>query len=123
MYLRGAVPGSSRGPASLAVVAVDDAQVVAQAVASLAASCAAEGKQVVVADLSGGAHLARLLGVSDPGIHKVSQNGADLVVVLPRARGRRAGRSGARRGLPGRAGPGQMRLWSPPAPRPTCCSP
>ena len=43
-YLRGAVPGSSRGPASLAVVAVDDAQVVAQAVASLAASCAARGE-------------------------------------------------------------------------------
>ena len=69
IYLRGAVPGSSRGPASLAVVAVDDAQVVAQAFASLAASCAAEGKQVVVADLSGGAYLARLLRVSDPGIH------------------------------------------------------
>ena len=83
MYLRGAVPGSSRGPASLAVVAVDDAQVVAQAVASLAASCADEGKQVVVADLSGDAHLARLLGVSDPGIHPVSRNGANLVVVLP----------------------------------------
>ena len=42
-YLRGAVPGSSRGPASLAVVAVDDAQVVAQVVASLAASCASRG--------------------------------------------------------------------------------
>jgi capsular polysaccharide biosynthesis protein len=82
-YLRGAVPGSSRGPASLAVVAVDDAQVVARVFASLAASCATEGKQVVVADLSGGAHLARLLKVSDPGIHTVSQNGANLVLVLP----------------------------------------
>lgn len=84
MFLRGAVPGSSRGPASLAIVAVDDAQVVARAVASLAASCAAEeNKQVVVADLSGGAYLARLLGVSHPGIHNVSQNGAHLVLVLP----------------------------------------
>ena len=82
-YLRGAVPGSSLGPASLAVVAVDDVQVVAQVVASLAASCAEAGKQVVVADLSGGAQLARLLGVSNPGIHPVSQNGANLVVVLP----------------------------------------
>ncbi len=82
-YLRGAVPGSSRGPASLAVVAVDDAQVVAQAFASLAASCAAEGKQVVMADLSGGAYLAHLLKVSDPGIHNVSQHGANLVLVLP----------------------------------------
>jgi capsular polysaccharide biosynthesis protein len=82
-YLRSAVPGSSRGPASLAVVAVDEAQVVAQAVASLATSCASEGKQVVVADLSSDAHLARLLGVSDPGIHPVSWNGANLVAVLP----------------------------------------
>jgi capsular polysaccharide biosynthesis protein len=82
-YLRGAVPGSSRGPASLAVVAVDDVPVVAQVVALLAASCAAEGKQVVVADLSGGACLARLLGVSYPGIHEASRDGASLVVVVP----------------------------------------
>jgi capsular polysaccharide biosynthesis protein len=85
VYLRGAVPGSSRGPASLAVVAVDDAQVVAQVVSSLAFSCATEGKQVVVADLSSDAHLARLLRVSSPGIHDVSQNGANLVVVVPEA--------------------------------------
>jgi capsular polysaccharide biosynthesis protein len=84
-YLRGAVPGSSRGPASLAVVAVDDAEVVAQIVASLAFSCASEGKRVVVADLSGDAQLARLLRVGSPGIHDVSQNGADLVVVIPEA--------------------------------------
>jgi len=82
-YLRGAVPGSSRGPSSLAVVAIDDAQVVADVVASLAFSCATEGKQVVVADLSSDAHLARLLGVGDPGIHDVSRNGAKLAVVLP----------------------------------------
>jgi capsular polysaccharide biosynthesis protein len=84
-YLRRAVPGSSRGPASLAIVAVDDAQVVAQVVASLASSCAGEGKRVVVADLSSKADLARLLRVSDPGIHKISQNGAEFVVVLPEA--------------------------------------
>jgi capsular polysaccharide biosynthesis protein len=82
-YLRSAVPGSSRGPASLAVVAVDDAEVVAQAAAALAVSCAREGKQVVVADLSSGAHLAHLLGVSGPGIHPVSQDGASLLVTLP----------------------------------------
>jgi capsular polysaccharide biosynthesis protein len=82
-HLRGAVPGSSRGPASLALVAVDDPQVVAHVVESLAVTCAEEGKQVVVADLSGGAHLARLLGESSPGIHPVSRNGANLVLVLP----------------------------------------
>jgi capsular polysaccharide biosynthesis protein len=83
MHLRSAVPGSSRGPASLAVVAVDDAQVVAKIVESLAVACAEEGKRVVVADLSADAQLARLLGETSPGIHPVSRNGAELVLVLP----------------------------------------
>jgi capsular polysaccharide biosynthesis protein len=83
LYLRGVLPGSSRGPVSLAVVAVDDVPVAAQAFVSLATSCAAEGKQVVVADLSAGAQLARLLGVHDPGIHEVRQNGANLVLFRP----------------------------------------
>lgn len=83
IYLRSVVPSGSLGLASLAVVAIDDVRAVAQTVASLAASCADEGKQVVLADLSGGSYLARLLGVTDPGIHKVSQNGMDLVVFLP----------------------------------------
>jgi capsular polysaccharide biosynthesis protein len=83
MYLRGAVPGSSQGPGSLSLIAVDDAQVVAQVVVSLAASCAAAGKRVVVADLSGGAHLTRLLGVSDPGVQRVTYNGAALMVIRP----------------------------------------
>ena len=75
--------GEFPGPASLAVVAVDDPQTVVQAVVSLAVSCAAGEKQVVVADLSGGAYLARRLGVSDPGIHNVTQDGANLVVFIP----------------------------------------
>ena len=82
-YLRRAVPGSSKRPASLAVVAVDDARVVAKVVVSLAVSSASQGKQVVVADLSGDAHLARLLGVRKPGIYPARENGADLMVVLP----------------------------------------
>jgi capsular polysaccharide biosynthesis protein len=82
-YLRRAVPGSSRGPASLAVVAVDDAQAAAQAVASLAVSYASEDKQVVVADLSSDADLARLLRVRDSGIHVVSQNGASFSLAVP----------------------------------------
>ena len=48
------VPGSSHGPAGLAVVAVDNEQVVAPAVVSLAVSSARQGRQVVVADLSRG---------------------------------------------------------------------
>ncbi len=83
IYLRGAVPGGSLGSASLGVVAVDDAPAIAPAVVSTAASYAAEGKQVMVADLSRDGCLARLLGVSEPGIHKVNRDGADLMVVLP----------------------------------------
>ena len=62
-YLQGSVPGSTLAPAGLAVVAVDNAPVVARAVAALAASCAGQGHQVVAADLSRGAHMAHLLGV------------------------------------------------------------
>jgi capsular polysaccharide biosynthesis protein len=83
-HLRNCVPGSSRGPAGLAVVAVDEVQVVAQVVASLAVSCAQAGRQVVVADLSGGAQLARLLGSSDPGVRPVSRDGVHLMVAVPR---------------------------------------
>jgi len=82
-YLQRAVPGSSRGPASLAVVAVDDVQTVASGVASMARSRAEEGKQVVVADLSSGASLARLLGAQGAGVHRVSHNGVQLVVAVP----------------------------------------
>ena len=82
-YLRKTVPGSFRGPASFAVVAVDDAHAVAQAVASLAVSYASENKQVVAADLSGDADLARLLKIRNPGLHPVSRNGANFVLVLP----------------------------------------
>lgn len=82
-HLGGAMPRSLQGPATLAVVAVDDAQVVARVVVSLAKSCAAEESGVVVADLSGGVHLARLLGVSDPGLHRVSHDGTTLLVFVP----------------------------------------
>jgi hypothetical protein len=65
------------------VVAVDDIRVVARIVDSLAASYAAEGQRVVMADLSGGGHLARLLRVSDPGIHRVGHDRMPLVLVVP----------------------------------------
>jgi capsular polysaccharide biosynthesis protein len=82
-HLRNAVPGSSRGPASLAVIAVDDAHVAARAVAALAASYAREGKQVIVADLSGRTHLARLLRLKDTGMHPVSREGTNFLVTVP----------------------------------------
>jgi capsular polysaccharide biosynthesis protein len=83
MHLRSIVPESSRGPAGLAVVAVDNAQVVARVVTSLAVSYASQGKQVVVADLSDGSHAARLLGAKGAGVRVVSHNGVPLVVAIP----------------------------------------
>ena len=121
-YLQRTVPGSSRGPAGLAVVAVDNAQVVAQAVVSLAVSYASQGKQVVVADLSSGAMLARLLGVRNPGVHAVSQDGAHLMVVLP-DRDDVAPVGPLPGGLSRRARTGRLRRLSTPAPPPTSCSP
>ena len=83
-HLRDNLPGSSRGAAAaLAVVAVDNAQVAALPLVSLAVSCAREGRQVLMADLSSGAHAARLLGAGDPGVRAVSADGADLVVAVP----------------------------------------
>ena len=81
-YLRGSVPGDSRGPASLAVVAVDDPSLVAAAIEELASSYAREGKRVAVADLAAGA-LARSLGVSDPGVRMVDVKGTRVIMVLP----------------------------------------
>ena len=91
-YLRDAVPTGSRGFAALAVVPVDDPQVAAQSVVSLAVSCAQQGKQVIVADLCAGAPAARLLGAEGPGVRTVSVDGTHLVAAVPdpdRVRARR----------------------------------
>ena len=53
-HLQSAVPGSTQGPVGLAIVAVDNAPVVARAVAALATSYASQGDRVVAADLSSG---------------------------------------------------------------------
>lgn len=82
-HLRNTLPGSSHGPASLAVIAVDDARVAAQAVASLAMSYASEGRKVIAADLSDRADLGRLLGVKDKGTHPVSRGGIQFLVTVP----------------------------------------
>ena len=82
-HLHGAVPRTARRPASLAIVAVDNAPVLARAVAALATSSASQGQKVVAADLSPDAPLARLLGVKGPGTHAVSRGGADFTVIVP----------------------------------------
>ena len=83
LRLQNAVPRGSQGPAGLAIVAVDNAPVVARAVAALAASYATQGNQVLTADISMGTHMARLLGVKGPGVHAVSHNGANFTIVVP----------------------------------------
>lgn len=77
------MPPSWGGLASLALVPVDDLQVPALCLASLATSCAERGFQVVVADLCSGSPAARLLGVTEPGVHRVSAGQAHLVVAIP----------------------------------------
>jgi len=82
-HLRGAVPRRAHGQVGLAIVAVDNAPVVAQVVAALARSFAADGTQVVAADLSRGTHLAHLSGVKKPGVHVVSRNGVTFTLAVP----------------------------------------
>jgi capsular polysaccharide biosynthesis protein len=82
-HLRHTVPGSSRGPASLAVVPVDDQRLPASSLVALALACAREGKQVVVADLCPGAPAAKLLDGTDPGVRAVSVQNTHLTVAVP----------------------------------------
>ena len=84
-HLRSAVPGSSRGPAGLAVVAVDNAPDVARAVVALAVSCAKQRWRVVLADLTPDAYAARLLRADKSGISTVNPEGVPVVVVVPAA--------------------------------------
>lgn len=80
-HLREAIPDGER--AALAVVTVDSVRPAARAIASLAVSCAQEGRRVMLADLSGCASAARVLGVREPGVHEMQANGAHLVVAVP----------------------------------------
>ena len=69
--------------AALAVVPVDEVQVPASSLVSLALSCAREGQQVVVVDLCDGSPAARLLGAQEPGIQDVSVHDTRLTVAVP----------------------------------------
>ena len=64
-------------------MATDNEQVVAPAVIALAVSRAREGKQVVVTDLSSGASLGRLLGVKEPGVREVTEDGVRITLLIP----------------------------------------
>ena len=82
-YLGRIVPAKTRAAAALGVVPVDDAQVAALSLVSLAWSCAQRGQRVVLADLCPGAPAARLLGARAPGVRQVSAHGVPLTVAVP----------------------------------------
>jgi capsular polysaccharide biosynthesis protein len=82
-YLDSAVPSGQDGPASLAVVPVGDVRVAAICLASLAASCARQGKQVVLADLCDGAPAARLLRATKTGVQTAGTRDTQVTVVVP----------------------------------------
>jgi capsular polysaccharide biosynthesis protein len=73
----------TRSAAALAVVPVDDPRAAALSLASLALSCAREGRRVFLVDLVIGAPAARLLGAKAPGVHEVSVKGVSLAVGVP----------------------------------------
>jgi capsular polysaccharide biosynthesis protein len=74
-------PGN--GPATLAVVAVDNAREIAPAVVILAERCAQEGVQIAVTDLVEGAPVAKLLGAKGTGVQPVRLGGGSIVVITP----------------------------------------
>jgi capsular polysaccharide biosynthesis protein len=82
-HLRGALPAKAGGMTALAVVPVDDPEVAALSLVSLAVSRAQEGRNVVVADLASGAPAARLLDTKAPGVRSVSVHDARLTLAVP----------------------------------------
>jgi capsular polysaccharide biosynthesis protein len=86
-YLRTSVARSSRRPATLAVIAVDNADEIAPAVVILAELCAKEGRRLLVADLVPGAPVAKLLGTTSAGTPKGRSGAAPLIVIIPQEAG------------------------------------
>lgn len=83
-HLGSVVAAGAHDPAALAVIPVDESQTAALSLVSLAVSCAGEmGLAVIVSDLCGGAPAARLMGITKPGIQKVSVSDVGLVVAVP----------------------------------------
>ena len=80
--LRTCVPANVQGPASLAVVAVDDPDFAASALVRLAEWYSREGKRVALADLANGT-LAKRFGVTEPGVHTVDTGVGHAVLMLP----------------------------------------
>lgn len=79
------VIGREQQRASLAVVAVDDPIVPALSLISTAFASVNDGRRVVLADLTPGAHAARMLGCKGPGVHRPIAGQQNLTVVIPEA--------------------------------------
>jgi capsular polysaccharide biosynthesis protein len=83
-YLRNTVAADSRDTPALAVVPVDDPKVPAISLVSLATSCAEQmGLRVMVADLCSTAPAARLLGVTEAGVHTARIDRGRIIVAIP----------------------------------------
>ncbi len=82
-YLRNAALRQAGEPATLAVVAVDNAREIAPAIVALTERCAQEGFKIVVADLVEGAPVARRLGADGTGVQPVRLGGGSVVVITP----------------------------------------
>ena len=84
-HLHDVVRHSAGFPASLALVPVDDVEIPAVCLTTLALSCAHLGFQVVLADLCPGTPAARLLQVTEPGVLAVRTQGVSIIVAVPDA--------------------------------------
>ncbi len=82
-HLSGLLRRNSSGPATLVVVSLDNVQAAARAVEALALSHAERGARVMVADLTGTAVLANLLGDATAGVRQVTVGGQQLRVAVP----------------------------------------
>jgi capsular polysaccharide biosynthesis protein len=106
-YLRSAI-GREQGRASLAVVAADDPIVPALSIVSTALACVRDGRRVIVADLTPRGDAGRLLGCTEPGVHRQVAGQRNLTVAIPESSiAPPAGpiRHGAAAGLPVNADP------------------
>lgn len=83
VYLRNATLRQFVRQATLAIVAVDNAQEIAPAVVALAERCAKEDVKLVVVDLLKGAPVARLLGAAEAGVQEAQVDGGPVVVITP----------------------------------------
>jgi hypothetical protein len=87
VYWRNAALRQANGPATLAVVAVDNAQEIASAVGIFAERCAQENVKIAVTDLVKGAPVAKFLGAKGTGVQPVRLGAGTIVVITPEETG------------------------------------